>query len=381
MTTPWAPSVRNSFRSPSDKVGSGYPRGLTRPTASNPVRPAPKLAQDWTEAVGSVPIVRLNNIATAFTDRECYLKLESCNPGGSIKEKNAVCLVNDAERRGLLAPGGTIIESSSGNFGLALAMVGALRGYRVILVVDAKTTPPFRRMLRAHGAELIEVGPECVDSSGSMQQARIQRATDLAHSISGSWYVCQHHNPMNPQAHSQYTAREIINAFPGGLDYLVVGVSTGGQLSGLARHLLPRFPNLRIVAVDVDGSTILGGEAKPYKMTGIGLSFRPPNLDYASIDRGYIVPEDLAYSTCHAIARREGLLMGSSTGAIVAAAIHLTNEIPKGSRVCLIGPDRGDRYLETVYEPAWLEKNGFTLTPPLELEKEIMSRLNPTLVS
>lgn len=350
-----------------------------RPALSLPT--GPRLCADWTEAVGAVPLVRLNHLTSAFVNRHAYLKLESSNPGGSVKEKNAVWLVREAERLGHLRPGGTIIESSSGNFGLALAMLGALRGYRVLLVVDAKTTPPFRRMLAAHGAELFEVSPECADASGSMQKARIEKARALAASIPGAWYPCQHHNPDNPRAHSEYTAQEILAAFPRGLEALLVGVSTGGQLSGLARVLHPRMPGLKIVAVDVQGSTILGGPGAPYKMTGIGLSFRPPNLDYQAIDRGYVIPEALAYSACHALARREGLLMGASTGAIVAAGMHLAQRLPPGSRLCLMGPDRGDRYLETVYDEPWLTRNGFTLTAPDRLEAEVNRLLSSQTVS
>jgi cysteine synthase A len=324
-------------------------------------RLARRCCEDVTEAVGDVPTARLRRLAGVCQRVGCYLKLESCNPGGSIKEKNAAVLVAQAEAEGLLGPGGTIIESSSGNFGVGLAMVGAARGYRVVIVVDAKTTLTFRRMLEAYGAELVEVDE--VDASGSMQKARIARATQLAQSIPGGWYPCQHYNPHNADAHFMMTAREIEVTFGSSLDALVVGVSTGGQLSGLARYLKPRYPDLKLVGVDVQGSVIFDPEPAPYKMTGIGLSFRPPNLDYASIHSAYVVPENLAYSMCHALARREGLLLGSSTGAIVAAGLHLAGTLPPKSQVLMINPDRGDRYLETIYAADWLESNGFVLIP------------------
>lgn len=335
------------------------------------------LSADWTDAVGQVPIVRLNRLASVFLTRQCYLKLESCNPGGSIKEKNAVWLVREAERSGTLKPGGTIVESSSGNFGLALAMMGALRGYRVMIVVDAKATPTARKMLRAHGAELVEITPELIEKYGTRHKARIATATELGQTINGAWYPCQHHNPMNPNAHSVFTAQEIAAAFPYGLDALVVGVSTGGQLSGLARHLLPLYPNLKIVAVDVEGSVVLASQIGNYQMTGLGLSFRPPNLDYQSIHTGYVMPERLAYTTCHAIARKEGLLMGASTGAIVAAGIHLAHQLPPGSKICMMGPDRGDRYLETLYDHKWLDEHRFSLTDLENLEADILNSLTP----
>jgi len=345
--------------------------------AAAPRTPRKLLCADWTDAVGQVPIVRLNRLASIFLTRQCYLKLESCNPGGSIKEKNAVWLVREAERTGALKPGGTIVESSSGNFGLALAMMGALRDYRVMIVVDAKATPTARKMLRAHGAELVEITPELIEKHGTRHKARIATATELSQTIEGAWYPCQHHNPQNPIAHSAFTAHEIAAAFPNGLDALVVGVSTGGQLSGLARHLLPLYPNLKIVAVDVEGSVVLASQSGNYQMTGLGLSFRPPNLDYQSIHSGYVMPERLAYTTCHGIARKEGLFMGASTGAIVAAGIHLAHQLPPGSKICMMGPDRGDRYLETLYDQSWLDSHRFSLTDLESLETDILSSLTP----
>ncbi|AFZ61093.1 cysteine synthase family protein [Anabaena cylindrica FACHB-243] len=330
-------------------------------------------AIDVTHALGNVPIVRLKNISRVCLESECLLKLESCNPGGSIKEKNAVYLVKRAEEEGLLLPGGTIIESSSGNFGVGLAMVGAVRGYRVIIVVDAKTAPPFRRMLKAYGAELVDVPLHEADESGSMQKARMKRAHDLAATIPNAWYPCQHLNPWNTEAHSYYTAREIEAHFAGELDAVVVGVSTAGQIMGIARYLLPRFPKIRIVGVDVVGSVIMGTPAKPYKMTGIGLSFFPPNLDLSMLDRAYVIPEDMAYSVCHALASREGLLLGASTGAIVAGGLHLARSLGAGARILMINPDRGDRYLETVYDSDWLDHHGFTLKQGEHLDDAIAS--------
>lgn len=331
--------------------------------------PLSKLYDDITEAIGNVPTIRLQRVAGVCRRVECFLKLESCNPSGSIKEKNAVVLVDQAEKAGLLKDGGTIIESSSGNFGVGLAAVGAARGYRVIIVIDAKTTPAFRRILTAYGAELVEVHE--VDASGSMQKARIGVATELAESIPGAWYPCQHYNPSNPDAHEQYTARELAATFGDSLDAVVVGVSTGGQLTGLARYLMPRYPNLKLVAVDVLGSVIFDPTPAPYKMTGIGLSFRPPNLDYKSIHCAYVVPENLAYSICHGLAKKEGLLLGSSSGAIVAAGLHFARSLPDGSRIAMINPDRGDRYLKTIYDLEWLTENGFTLIPAEHLDVAI----------
>ncbi len=328
------------------------------------------------DAVGRVPTVRLGQISQQCRRIDCYLKLESCNPSGSIKDKNAVVMIEQAEAQGLLKPGGTIVESSSGNFGVALASQASLRGYRTLIVVDAKTTPTFRRMLLAYGAELVELGAEDIDEAGSMQKARMAKARQLAESIEGAWYPCQHCNPRNPDAHSLYTAIEIDQLFGQHLDALVVGVSTGGQLSGLARYLKPRYPHLNIIGVDVEGSVIFASDPAPYSMTGIGLSFTPPNLDYDAIHSAYVVPEALAYSCCRALARREGLLLGSSTGAIVAAGLHFAASLPDGAQILMLNPDRGDRYLETVYNDDWIAEKGFSLVPAEALD-EAISQLIP----
>lgn len=319
------------------------------------------LSGDITEAIGNVPIVRLNRLSELCQKHEFYLKLESCNPGGSIKEKNAVYLVQQAERSGLLASGGTIVESSSGNFGIGLAMIGAARGYRVVIVVDAKTPPPIRRMLAAYGAEMVDVPLSAADVNGSMQVARMQKAQELAQNIPGAWYPCQHRNPHNPTAHEQFTAREIEQAFGGAPDIIVIGVSTAGQLGGISRYFKQRYPQTRIVGVDVAGSVIFGTPSHPYKMTGLGLSFVPPNFDPMVLDAAYSVTDRLAFSVCHALARREGLLLGASTGAIVAAALAYGTQYQSSQRMVLLNPDRGDRYLETVYNPEWLTQQGIEI--------------------
>lgn len=344
------------------------------PTSSTPVSPhRPRLARDVTEAVGQVPFVRLNRLGEACLDHELFLKLEACNPGGSIKEKNAAFLIKEAEESGKLLPGGTIVESSSGNFGIGLAMVGAARGYRVMIVVDAKTAPPMRRMLEAYGAELVDVPLSEADANGSMQVARMARAKALSEAIPGAWYPCQHLNPLNPEAHALFTAREIEDAFGGPPDVIVVGLSTAGQLAGIARHFRRWYAGVRLVGVDVAGSAILGTPRHPYKMTGLGLSFAPPNYDPRVLDAAYSVPDQLAFSVCHALARREGLLLGASTGAIVAAGLAFASLLEGRQRVVLLNPDRGDRYLETIYDRAWLASEGITLLEEESLQTAVVA--------
>lgn len=337
---------------------------------------APRLCQDVAEAVGQVPIVRLNGFGEACRRHELYLKLESCNPGGSIKEKNAVHLVREAEAKGRLKPGGTIVESSSGNFGIGLAMLGAARGYRVIIVVDAKTPPPIRRMLGAYGAEMVELPLSAVDRHGSMQVARMEKAREIAERIPGAWYPCQHRNPSNPDAHALYTAREIEAAFDGAPDAIVVGVSTAGQLAGMTRYFKQRSSAVRFVGVDVAGSVIFGTPPRPYKMTGLGLCFIPPSFQDEVLSAAYSIGDKLAFSVCHELARREGLLLGASTGAIVAAGLAFAGRQNNPQRILMVNPDRGDRYLETVYNPEWLSQNNLQLLKGPHLEAAI-GRLEP----
>lgn len=339
----------------------------------------PRLARDVTQALGQVPMVRLNRVSPLCDSHEMYLKLESCNPGGSIKEKNAAFLVAQAEADGSLRPGGTIVESSSGNFGIGLAMVGAARGYLVKIVIDAKTSPTMRRMLETYGADLVEVPLSCADAQGSMQVARMEKAQELASTIPGAWYPCQHLNPNNPDVHALHTAREIVEAFGGPPDAVVVGLSTAGQIAGIARYFRERYPRTRIVGVDVAGSAILGTPRHPYKMTGLGLCFVPPNFDATALTAGYSVTDQLAFSMCHAIARREGLMLGGSTGAIVAAGLAFAADQEAGQRIALINPDRGDRYIETIYNPQWLVSQNVSILTGDSLSDQV-ARLRPVLV-
>ncbi len=332
----------------------------------------PRIAQDFTQTIGSVPIVKLNRVSPQCQQHNLYLKLESCNPGGSIKEKNAVCLVNQAEAAGLLQPGGMIVESSSGNFGIALAMVGAVRGYQVKIVIDAKTSSTMRRMLSAHGAELVEVPLSAADSNGSMQVARMEKAKALAASIPGAWYPCQHLNPCNPDAHEIYTAREIESAFNGAPDAIVIGVSTAGQIAGISRYFKQRYPDTKIIGVDVAGSAVFGTPRSPYKMTGLGLSFIPPNFNPSLLDVAYVVSDRMAFSFCHQIAQCEGLLLGASTGAILAGGLaYAQANSNRHLSILMLNPDRGDRYLETIYNQDWLMANQIELFSKQQLEEEV----------
>ncbi|MFM7405855.1 MAG: cysteine synthase family protein [Cuspidothrix sp.] len=334
------------------------------------------LFKNVTAALGKVPIVRVNKIHSSCQHHDLYLKLESCNPGGSIKEKNATYLVNEAEEQGLLPAGGTIVESSSGNFGIGLAIVGATKGYRVMIVIDAKTPVTMRRMLAAYGAELVEVPLSAADAQGSMQVARMAKAQELVAKIPNAWYPCQHKNPRNTDAHEFWTAREIVDAFAGAPDAIVIGVSTAGQLGGISRYFKKYYPQTRIIGVDVAGSAIFGTPRHPYKMTGLGLSFIPPNFDPEVLDAAYSLDDALAFSVCHALAKQEGMLLGASTGAIVAAALADVQRFTVPQTMLLLNPDRGDRYLETVYNADWLAAQNINILQNSHLVTAI-SQLSP----
>ncbi|CAM3871264.1 cysteine synthase family protein [Vibrio aquimaris] len=339
------------------------------------------VANSISEAVGNVPFIKLNRVHTLCQSNDFYIKMDSCNPTGSIKDKNAAFLIDQAEKKGLLKPGGTIIESSSGNFGMSLASIGASKGYQIIIVIDAKTPPPVIKMLNAYGAKLEEV-PLCLaDSAGSMQKARMAHAKKLADKIPNSFYPCQHLNPDNPLAHYYYTAFEIANAFPNLPDAIVIGISTAGQLSGVARYFRRHSPRTKIIAVDVAGSGIFGRPRHPYKMTGLGLSFVPPAFNSSDIDYAYNVTDNMAFSMCHQMGKKEGLLLGASTGAIISAGLaYIMQQNVKREKIVLINPDRADRYLDTVYNPDWLAHSKISLYNDRQLDTHI-KQLDPVYAS
>lgn len=332
-------------------------------------RNRPKLAEDLTEALGIVPTVRIKRCLEVFKKHQMYLKLESCNPGGSIKEKNAAFLIRDAEKNGLLKNGGTIVESSSGNFGIGLAMMGAALDYRVIIVIDAKTPPPTRRILKAYGAELVEVPMDKMDQNGSMQVARMEKASEIARELHGAWYPCQHKNPANPEAHTVYTAQEIEETFGSEIpDFLVIGVSTAGQIAGISRYFRRNYPSVKIIGVDVAGSAVFGTPSHPYKMTGLGLSFTPPNFNNTCLDEAFVVGDQLSFSLTRLIAKKEGLLLGASTGAIMAVGAALAHREKHSRKILMVNPDRGDRYLETVYDDQWMKDQKLNILSEQEID-------------
>jgi cysteine synthase A len=267
------------------------------------------------------------------------MKAERANPGGSIKDRIALSMVDDAERRGLLGPGSTIVEPTSGNTGIGLAMVAAVRGYRLILVMPESMSIERRRLMAAYGAEL-----ELTPREGGMNAA-IARAGELVAQIDGAWMPQQFENPANPQIHHDATAAEILRDFPDGVDFLITGVGTGGHITGVSEALKQRFPNLKTFAVEPTKSAVIGGgQPGPHRLQGIGAGFLPANLHTDTLDGTIAVSEEDGYAYTIRSAREEGIFVGPSSGAALAAVAQKLPDVPDGSTVLTFCFDTGERY-------------------------------------
>ena len=296
------------------------------------------LARNILETIGNTPHVRINRLFNARV--EVWMKLERANPGASIKDRIAVAMVEDAEQRGLLKPGATIIEPTSGNTGIGFAMVAAVKGYPVILVMPDSFSMERRRSIVAYGARL-ELTPRELGVKGA-----IARAQELAASIPGSWVPQQFENPANVAVHRDATAQEILRDFPKGLDYLITGVGTGGHISGVSEVLKQRFPAMKTFAVEPEKSPVIsGGTHTPHRLQGIGTGFLPANLHVATLDGAIQVSEEEAFEYARRAAREEGIWLGASSGASLAAVAKKIPEMHDGARVLTFCYDTGERYL------------------------------------
>ena len=290
------------------------------------------------ETIGKTPVIRINRLFGP--DAQVWVKSERTNPGGSIKDRIALAMVEDAEKSGKLKPGGTIIEPTSGNTGVGLAMVAAVKGYKLILVMPDSMSVERRRLMLAYGATF-DLTPREKGMKGA-----IARAEELAAQTPGAWIPQQFDNPANVAVHEATTAQEILADFPGGLDALITGVGTGGHITGVAKVLKARWPRLKVFAVEPTQSPVIsGGQPAPHPIQGIGAGFIPKNLDTSLLDGVIQVEAEPAREYGRRSAREEGLLVGISSGATLAAIAQKLPELPAGSRVLGFNYDTGERYL------------------------------------
>ena len=290
------------------------------------------------QTIGNTPVIRVNRLFGP--DATVWIKSERSNPGGSIKDRIALAMVEDAEKSGKLQPGGTIIEPTSGNTGVGLAMVAAVKGYKLILVMPDSMSVERRRLMLGYGATF-DLTPREKGMKGA-----IARAEELATQTPGAWIPQQFDNPANVAIHEKSTAQEVLADFPDGLDVLITGVGTGGHLTGVARVLKAQFPQLKVFAVEPTQSPVIsGGQPAPHPIQGIGAGFIPKNLDTSLLDGVIQVDAEPAREYARRSAREEGMLVGISSGATLAAIAQKLPELPAGAKVLGFNYDTGERYL------------------------------------
>jgi cystathionine beta-synthase len=308
------------------------------------------------DAIGHTPLVLLQRMTQGLQARVA-VKVESANPGGSIKDRVAWAMIQDAERKGLLAPGGTIIEATAGNTGVGLAMVAAVRGYRCICVLPDKMSQEKIALLKAYGAEVVitptNVPPDSPESYNGV-------ADRLAREIPGAWRPNQFGNLSNPEIHYLTTAPEIWEQTKGKITVFVAGVGTGGTITGVAKYLKERNPNIRVVGADPEGSVLSGGTPKPWKVEGIGEDFVPKTFSSQYVDEWERISDAESFHVARMLARREGLLLGGSSGTNVAAALRYARRLGPEHLVVTIGCDTGRNYLSKFFNDDWLVENQLT---------------------
>lgn len=298
-----------------------------------------KIAGDISELIGNTPMVRLGRLVSPGM-AEVLVKLEQFNPGGSVKDRICLSMIEAAEKKGLLKKGSTIIEPTSGNTGIGLAMISAARGYKCVLTMPETMSMERRQILKAYGAEIV-----LTDGAKGMKGA-VEKAEELSKKSQGSFMPQQFRNPANPDAHRKTTAREILEAVDGKIDAFVAGVGTGGTITGVGEALKKHNPKIRIIAVEPKKSPVLsGGQPGAHKIQGIGAGFLPEVLNRRIIDEIVQVDDDDAIRTSIALAKDEGIFAGISSGAAVWAALKAAKDMGRGKRVVTILPDTGERYL------------------------------------
>ncbi|MDO9255197.1 MAG: cysteine synthase A [Bacteroidales bacterium] len=290
------------------------------------------------DTIGNTPHVKINKLFGK--SHEVWIKLEKTNPGGSIKDRIALAMIEDAEKRGILTADSVIIEPTSGNTGVGLALVAAVKGYKIILVMPESMSIERRKLMSVYGADFVLTPRE------KGMKGAIEKATELAEATPNSWIPQQFNNQANIEAHKKATALEIAADFPDGLDYIITGVGTGGHISGVAEVLKAKFPKLQVFAVEPELSPVLsGGAPGPHPIQGIGAGFVPKNYKGEFIDGVITVSKDEAFEYARKIASQEGIFVGISTGASLAAVAKKIDEIPAGAKILTFNYDTGERYL------------------------------------
>jgi cysteine synthase A len=290
------------------------------------------------ETIGHTPHVKINRLFG--TKHNVWIKLERANPGASIKDRIALSMIEDAEKKGLLKKDSVIIEATSGNTGIGLAMVAAVKGYRLILVMPESMSVERRRLMSIYGAEFV-LTPREKGMNGA-----IEKAKELSEELPNAWLPLQFDNPANIEIHKTTTAEEIIKDFPDGLDYMITGVGTGGHITGCAEILKQHYPNLKVFAVEPEASPVIsGGAPGPHPLQGIGAGFIPTNLYTELLDGAIQVSKEEAYDYTRRAAKEEGMLVGISSGASLAAVAKKLSEIPENAKVLTFCYDTGEHYL------------------------------------
>ena len=294
-------------------------------------------ANNILETIGNTPVVKINKL---FGNKNVFIKLERTNPGNSIKDRIALAMIEDAEAKGLLKPDSVIIEPTSGNTGIGLALVGAVKGYKVILVMPESMSVERRKLMEIYGAEF-DLTPREKGMKGA-----IERAAELVANTPNAWSPSQFSNQANVEVHKKTTAQEILADFPDGLDYVITGVGTGGHITGVAAVLKEKFPNIKIIAVEPELSPVLsGGAPGPHPIQGIGAGFVPDVYRTDLIDEVIQVSKDEAFEYAREIAKKEGILVGISTGASLAAVAKKAATLPDDAKILTFNYDTGERYL------------------------------------
>src|SRR5579884_2897798 len=307
------------------------------------------------DLIGNTPLVRLQRVSRGLKPTT-LVKLESLNPGGSVKDRIGIRMIDDAERRGLLRPGGTIIEPTSGNTGVGLAIAAAIKGYRTIFVMPDKMSAEKISLLKAYGAEVV-ITPTAVPPESPESHYRV--ADRLARETPGGFQPNQYYNQANPETHYHTTGPEIWRQTEGKINAFVAGVGTGGTISGTGRYLKERNPDIMVVGADPEGSILSGGELRPYKVEGIGEDFWPGTFDPGVVDRWVRVSDRDSFRTARRMTREEGVLVGGSTGTALWAALEVAQELDEDAVMVVILPDTGRNYLSKVYSDQWMQDNGY----------------------